>query len=120
MNSSVLYVKRAIDQSDSDFRRRQIQIDQSDCVNPKCVFPRRSPPKMASSMGGVASFRAEKLSLSLRARRDDFKLAVSDASSMKGVSTMQKETKMKAFFASPGESESRRRGRFDGQHGLGL
>ena len=47
--------------------------------------------------GGVASFRAEKLALSLRARRDDFKLAVSDASSMKCVSTMQKETKMKTF-----------------------
>ena len=68
----------------------------------------------------MASFCAEKLSLSLRARRDDFKLAVSDASSMKGVSTMQKETKMKTFFASPGESESRGRGRFDGQRGLRL
>ena len=37
--------------------------------------------KMASSIG-------------LSARRDDFKLAISDAFSMKGLSTMQKETKM--------------------------
>jgi hypothetical protein len=54
----------------------------------------------------VASFRAKKLALSLRARRDDFKLAISDASSMKGLSTMQKETKLKTFLASPGKSES--------------
>ena len=54
---------------------------------------------------------AKKLALSLRARRDDFKLAISDAFSMKGLSTMQKETKMKTFLASPSESESRGRRR---------
>ena len=63
-----------------------------------------TPAKNGVFDGGVANFLAEKLSLSLRASRDDFKLAVSNASSMKGVSTMQKETKMKTFFASPGES----------------
>ena len=75
---------------------------------------------MASLMGCVASFRAEKLALSLRTHRDDFKLAVSDASSMKGVSTMQKETIMKTFLASlaslaedDGLAED-----FDGQHGV--
>ena len=65
----------------------------------------------------MASFRAEKLALSQRARRDDFKLAVSDASLMKGLSTMQKETKMKTF---PSESESRKTtdtDDFDGQYG---
>ena len=77
-----------------------------------------TPAKNGVFDGGVASFRAERLTLSLR---DRFNLAVSDASSMKGVSTMQKETKnlMKTFLASPGESESReddRLGRFDGQH----
>ena len=72
---------------------------------------------MACSIGGVANFRAEKLALSLRAPRDDFKLAVSDASSMKGVSTMQKETTFHS--ASHGErslAEDDGLGRFDGQH----
>jgi hypothetical protein len=91
----------------------------------QCVFPRRRPPKNGVFDGGVASLRAEKLALSLRARRDDFKLAVSDASSMKGVSTMQKGTKMKTFLPSPRRERVSRNeddglGRFDGQHGLRL
>ena len=49
-----------------------------------------TPAKNAVFDGVVASFSAEKLALSQRARRDDFKLAVSDSSSMKGLSTMQK------------------------------
>ena len=67
-----------------------------------------TPAKNGVFDGG---FRAEKLALSLRSRRDDFKLAVSHTSLMKDVSTMQKETKMKTFLASPGESESRARRR---------
>ena len=85
------------------FRRRQIQID-NQILNPvfsKCVFPRRRPPKIGVFDGGVASFRAKKPVLSLRARRDDFKLVISDASSMKGLSTMQKSTKTKTFLATP-------------------
>ena len=58
------------------------------------------PAKDGVFDGGVANFLAGKLALSQRTRRDDFKLAVSDASSMKGLSTMQKETKMKTFLAS--------------------
>ena len=51
----------------------------------KCVFPRRRPPKNGVFDGVVERFRAETLALSVRTRRDDFKLAVSDASSMKGL-----------------------------------
>ena len=74
---------------------------------------------MASSMGVWQAYA------SLRARRNDFKLAVSDASSMKGVSTMQKGTKMKTFLPSPRRERVSRNeddglGRFDGQHGLRL
>ena len=104
------------------------------------MFPRRHPPKSGVFDGAVASFRAKKLTPSLRARRDDFtqkmvpkvkivpvmmvpgmmvqgkdgaqiKLAISNGSSMKGLSTMQKETKIKTFLASPNESESRGRRR---------
>ena len=50
-------------------------------TNPECVSPRRRPPKMASSTG-VWQASAQ------RTRRDDFKFAVSDASSMKGLSTI--------------------------------
>ena len=87
----------------------------------KCVFPRRRLPKNGVFDGGVVSFRAEKLALSLWARRDDLKLAVSDASLTKGVSTMQKESKMKTFLAFPGPRRERVSlaeddglGRFDG------
>ena len=47
--------------------------------------------------GGMASFCAGKFTLSQRTCRDDFKLAVSYASSMKGLSTRQKETEKKTF-----------------------
>ena len=63
----------------------------------KCMFPQRRPPKNGVFDGGGASLCAEKLALSPRTHRDDFKLAASNASSMKGISTMQKETKMKNF-----------------------
>ena len=53
-----------------------------------------TPAKNGVFDGGVASFRVEKLALSQRTRRDDFKLAVSGASWMNALSTMQKETKI--------------------------
>ena len=55
---------------------------------------------------GVWQASAQISSLSLRARHNDFKLSISHASSMKGPSTMQKETKMKTLLASPSETES--------------
>ena len=71
-----------------------------------CIFQVRVSTEMLAKNGvfngGVASVRTEKLALSQRTRRDDLKLTVSDAFSMKGVSTMQKETKMKTFLACPG------------------
>ena len=72
-------------------------------------FQRSRPPKNGVFDRGVAKCHAKKLALSMRATCscDDLKLSVSDASSMKGVSTMQKETKMKTFLASSGKSESR-------------
>ena len=81
---------------------------------------KETPPKNGVFDGGVASFRAEKLPLSLRARRDDFKLAVSDAFFMKGVTTMQKKTKMKPPPARASLAEDDGLGRFGGGHGLRL
>ena len=67
-----------------------------------------TPAKNGVFNVGVASFHEEKLALSQRTRHDDFKLTVSDSSSMKGLSAMQKEAKMKTFLASPSESGRRR------------
>ena len=64
----------------------------------------KTPAKNGFFDGGMANFRTGKLALSQRTLRDNFKLAVSDASSMKGLSTMQKGTKIKTFRASPSES----------------
>ena len=80
---------------------------------------------MRATIGKFEKLRSKYLKkLKLRARRDDFKLALSGVSSMEGVSKMQKEIKMKTFLASTGESESLGRrdglGRFDDQHCLRL
>ena len=86
----------------NQFRRRQIQIDQSDCVKLGFYFASACfhPPKKWRLRQAVWQASARRNSLC----RDDFKLAVSDASSMKGVSTMQKED---LSFSFPRQEESR-------------
>ena len=65
---------------------------------------------------GVWQDSAQRSSLSLRGRRDDLKLAISDASSMKGLSAMLK------FFSFPQRERVSRKTTdpddFDGKHGL--